>query len=461
MPGKGIIIILLLAISGSTFAQNLNYKEVDSTSYALYTQEQWIRLIEFGEMAVKNGITYYYLNLRLGIAWYNTGDYYKAQKYFEKALKQNQTEQTATEYLFLIKILTNRPLSSDKYFAELDEASQENIDDQISYYKTSIYFEGGIKFSKYKNLENNEPLFRFIADQKISNRFKLGISTSYIGQHNASWGYYDQFEIGLLPSFDIASNTNLLAGWRYMHNDNKSEIESVEKFHQSKDTIFNNGQATYIIDSIITTIDHSKTITNLNAFFAGVEQYYRRFTFYAQGFIFIQNINADNEKLTNTTIEKLIVRNNFILARDVQSENIKTIGSSNFNNYYYQVMFGIYYVFPVLNDGLKIGLSSYIPLNDSFSKSVWIPTISLRLSEKIWFFGEWLQKKDIPLLYQNGNIYLNQSYELNRRITLGLNFRSSEKTQWYFTYLNEDKYYLTDESNNLYNSFIIGLNIKF
>lgn len=461
MRGKGIIFILLLAISGGTFAQNSTYKEVDSTSYALYTQQQWVKLIEFGEMAVKNGIDYYYLNLRLGIAWYNAEDYYKAQKYFEKAHKQNQAEQTSEEYLYLIKMLTNRPLSAGKNIAVFDEAAQNNLESIMPYYNTSIYIEGGIKISRYKNLENSEPLFRLIFDQKITKRFNLGISAAYIGQHNANWGYYDQFEIGLLPSFVIGSNTNLNVGWRYMYNENKSDVTSVEKFRQTKDTIFNNGQATYIIDSIITTIDNSKVITNVNAFFAGVEQYYCRFTFNAQGLIFIQNIDSDNEKTTNTTVEKSIVRNHFVLSREVVNEQIKTSGISNFTNYYYQLMLGVSYVFPSLNDGLKIGLSAYIPLNDSFSKSVWIPTISIRLSEKLWFYGEWLQKKDIPLLYQNGNIYLNQSYELKRRITLGLNLRKSDKFQWYFTYLNEDKFYLSDGTSNLFNSFIIGINIKF
>ena len=58
MHSKGIIFILFLVISGSTLAQNLTYKEVDSTSYALYNQRQWVKLIEYGEMAIKNGFDY-------------------------------------------------------------------------------------------------------------------------------------------------------------------------------------------------------------------------------------------------------------------------------------------------------------------------------------------------------------------------------------------------------------------
>ena len=155
MCSKRIIIILMLAFSSNVIAQDLSYIQVDSTSYALYSQKQWVNLIEFGEMAVKNGVDYYYLNLRLGIAWYYAKDYYKSQKYFEKALKQDKSSQTANEYLFLIDLLTNKPLSADINYNNLNDSTKTRLDRRTPYYITSMYFEAGIKLPKYKNLENS------------------------------------------------------------------------------------------------------------------------------------------------------------------------------------------------------------------------------------------------------------------------------------------------------------------
>jgi len=451
----------MLAFPGGIFAQNLNYKIVDSTSYALYTQQQWVKLIKYGELANSNGIDYYYLNLRLGIAWFNAGDYYKAQKYFDRALKQNQNEQTANEYLYLIKTLINRLLSADINYNSLIESTRNQLDSRSPYFIPSIYFEAGIKFSKDKNIENNEPLFRFLLDQKITRRFNLGVSASYIGQHNAVWGTYNQLEFGLIPTIAIGSNSILNLGWRYMNSNINRDGVNESVFRESTPIQNEIGNTLLIVDSTVTDKDNSNNIRNVNAFFAGIEQYYGRFSFFGQGLIYIQNNDLNTDKTISTIVDKRIVIGNSVISRETANEIVIVKEKSNFINYYYQIMIGTTYTFPVFNEGIKIGLSTYIPLNDSFSKSVWIPTLSLRLSERLWFYGEWLQKKDIPLLYQNGNIYLNQTYELNHRITLGLNYRKSDKTQWYFTYLNEDKYYFSDETNNRFNSFIIGVNLNF
>ncbi len=67
----------------------MNFQIVDKKSYAYYENSQWDSLIVLGRKAVKNNIDYYYLNYRLGVAYYYTNNFFQAQYYLQKALKQN------------------------------------------------------------------------------------------------------------------------------------------------------------------------------------------------------------------------------------------------------------------------------------------------------------------------------------------------------------------------------------
>ena len=95
-----MIIFLGLACYGGFSQDTLNYKIVDERTYSLYLTQDWEKLIEFGEVAVNSGFDYYYLHLRIGIAYNKTGKIYKSIKYFKKAVSKNSESEIANEYLF-------------------------------------------------------------------------------------------------------------------------------------------------------------------------------------------------------------------------------------------------------------------------------------------------------------------------------------------------------------------------
>lgn len=71
--------------------ENLNFKNVESKTLSYYYASNWDSLIFLGEKAEKSGIDYYYLNYRIGLAYYYTSDFFTASYYFNKAYKQNKT----------------------------------------------------------------------------------------------------------------------------------------------------------------------------------------------------------------------------------------------------------------------------------------------------------------------------------------------------------------------------------
>ena len=81
---KRIIIasLLMVFITVAKAQERLNYAEVDKQSYQLFLDGKWPELIQFSEEARKQGIDFFYLQARTGIAWYNLGKYRNAVPWF-------------------------------------------------------------------------------------------------------------------------------------------------------------------------------------------------------------------------------------------------------------------------------------------------------------------------------------------------------------------------------------------
>jgi len=94
-------ILTLFLFSGLLSAQKApDFRQVDAETYRFYTEEKWDSLIDMGETALKNGLDYYYLRMRTGIAWYEKRNYIKSSGHFAKALEFNSSDPLAMEYLY-------------------------------------------------------------------------------------------------------------------------------------------------------------------------------------------------------------------------------------------------------------------------------------------------------------------------------------------------------------------------
>ena len=92
-------------------SQELNFKKVDRLSYSYYMEGQWDSLITLVHKVEKQGIDYYYLNYRMGVAYYSKDNFFQSAYYFEKALEQNSRAYEDTSFskmLYLSYIYTLR-----------------------------------------------------------------------------------------------------------------------------------------------------------------------------------------------------------------------------------------------------------------------------------------------------------------------------------------------------------------
>lgn len=93
--------LVLFILPGITVAQGrLDFNTINTETYRFYEEQKWDSLIHIGKEALKEGIDFYYLRMRIGIAYYQNKNYRRAGDHFRVALELNQGDPVALEYLY-------------------------------------------------------------------------------------------------------------------------------------------------------------------------------------------------------------------------------------------------------------------------------------------------------------------------------------------------------------------------
>lgn len=153
----GLLFVLLMQVMSQ---DKLNYKEVDSQSYRLFLQKDWTELINFSTEARKQGIDYYYLQMRTGIAYYNLGKYRKASFFFLKAYENDQSSELLQEYVYYSLVFSGRILEARKYSSQFGESLIKSLklkSNRINYlaYETGYVFNSEFEDLKTRSFTND------------------------------------------------------------------------------------------------------------------------------------------------------------------------------------------------------------------------------------------------------------------------------------------------------------------
>jgi hypothetical protein len=112
----GLIFVLLIFIivSRAQEQQKFTYPQVDINSYELYQQKKWEELIDYTERAREQGIDFFYLQVRTGIAFYNLKKYRSAAKWLLKAWENDKSFDWLQEYLYYSLVFGGRATEASK-----------------------------------------------------------------------------------------------------------------------------------------------------------------------------------------------------------------------------------------------------------------------------------------------------------------------------------------------------------
>jgi len=99
---------LLLFFQRTEGQDEYDFNRYNSETYRLYLEEQWDSLIILGNAALNQDIDYYYLRIRLGIAFYHQKKYRVSAIHFIRALEMNQGDAVAMEYLYYARLMAGQ-----------------------------------------------------------------------------------------------------------------------------------------------------------------------------------------------------------------------------------------------------------------------------------------------------------------------------------------------------------------
>jgi hypothetical protein len=120
--------VFILMISNVTFSQEtVSYSSIDSLSYSEYLKNDFNALKETGRKALKEGVDFYDLRMRLGILAYNEKNYEYAVKHFEAAYAMNPANEIVQEYLYYTYLFTGRTENSNALASSLTPEFQKKV----------------------------------------------------------------------------------------------------------------------------------------------------------------------------------------------------------------------------------------------------------------------------------------------------------------------------------------------
>ncbi len=109
-----IILTLVISFGRLNAQKNTTFStiEIDRLTYAQYLKADWKNLIKTGNEAIKQHINFYYLKIRLGIAYFNLKSYRKAITYLYDAYRVDPENTFVASYLYKAYLLGGRPFDA-------------------------------------------------------------------------------------------------------------------------------------------------------------------------------------------------------------------------------------------------------------------------------------------------------------------------------------------------------------
>ena len=135
-----------------------------------------------GEAALRDGIDFYYLRVRLGIACFERKDYHRALRHFEKALAFYDSEAYVREYLYYASLYSGRTQEAEKYARRLRDSAGAGPYYPKQFFIRQLELSYNLEMNQdpmtagqfVANVDSTLPGSQYVPNQR--NSFRLGLS---------------------------------------------------------------------------------------------------------------------------------------------------------------------------------------------------------------------------------------------------------------------------------------------
>lgn len=396
----GIVAALLFAVCCQA-QSSLDSRTVEEISFRLLQEKKWDELIAFGRKSLDEQIDYFYLRLRLGIAYYESGRYRQARNQFEKALAFNSSDPVTQEYFYYSLLFTAQYDEARKFAATTDEPLKSKLTgNKNAVSATLLYTELGPKISNRNDLYTNAFYFQTGLSHTLGSSLSLSHIYTYYGQ-NLTEGSFSQFQ------YYVAGSIPLGKGWSL-----------APAFHLV-------GQK---LDSTV--------------FFSG-------------GFgrpPFTSTVSLGSTSLVGS----IAISKSFSLAEMTYASGISNV--EGFAQYIQQFTLSLY---PLGNNRLVIGNTAYYHWEQKYGGALaFNPYLTIGLSSKLKLTGAYFTNRNLNLVERNG-YFVNNSPDLTSSRWTGLaDLTVNRHFSMYGLFMLENKR-MTSGVEFSYSTYILGLKYIF
>lgn len=443
MRAKHTLILLAFFLTGLTTVQAqeepLNSAMVETRSYQLYLDKNWKELCAFGNKAIARDFDYYFLRLRIGIAYFERSDYYLAETHFKKALGFNAADPLSQEYLYYCYLYTSRYEAAKWLSRSFSPDLATRLGTDHGSPVTYMGFEGGLKVPSVRDTFNTGKFFQVGLGHYVFKRVSFYHSFNYYNQQVYasvrsgsvelnSQNHYDtikrhqyrvakgtQLHYFLKANIPFKNDFLLSASAHYLHDFNNNENHDTTRVvHQAPPP----GMPLPRVDQRDTLVgkkeDHPSYLVTL-------------------------------------ALRKRIAHFELSLGFTYNHVNVVT---------QYQENIGIEY-HPTGNDKLALGMYAYTHTESGFARNAYAvaPYLSFMPVAKLTVGLDYMYNTDNNIVEFSGYYVNNSGYFTKYRSAVSLSYQVSPKLIVYGNYAYEHKYVADRDFQFNNNIFLLGITI--
>lgn len=242
-----IIFICFFFIINNVNSQELyNYTNVNNKTFLLYQQKDWKELIKYGNNSLKNNIDFYYLQYRMGIAYYELKKYRKAIPFFENVVNKTPEDNIAQEYLYYAYVFSGRTEDARILSHSFNNALKQKLKfyNENSFingigteYKTNIYdsYKSNMEITDglEQTVSNSLNYFSLNLTHLSKNKLRIIHAFSYINAANDVYSQYlspekftekiNIFQYYINCNWHVAKGSNLKLALHFLNSNVKAE----------------------------------------------------------------------------------------------------------------------------------------------------------------------------------------------------------------------------------------------
>lgn len=431
-----------------------SFKEVDSVSYQLYLDKDWSKLVQYGQDAEAKGYDYFYLNLRIGIAFFNLKDYKTSLIYLEKAHEDNSYSDVVKEYLFWDNYYLFKEKQAIMWYNQLDDSIQERIGYSKPKFINGLYIGGGKKTSQNPDIASNVSYLTINLDHHLGGR--LDLKHGYLlSTQKLNWGDFTQHQYFIIPAYTIksglvasialhgasyTSSLNYNNEWVYHSAPPQNMPGPGSVFTDTLKYASYKIEGSYHENDLLVQPSLTKTWSKfvLSPYFS----YY--YSNHQPGFT---EHKKDSVILTDR------------MGQNIIDKRVEVSDTVNIPANSIATQFGIGSKFFVKMGSLTLGADAKIQSYFGTHSLFFLPSFNLDLAKKIHFSGYYFNKKGYVLGLFGGTQLINTFDDVKK-----LNFTMSfdiGKSSLYITYQHENVLDKLSYLSYSMNSIFMGLQIKF